>query len=219
MEFVWFNLFSTLESIGMFILLLTLFRFDIREYFIHTIFASFILSQMSFFLRTVYDFGNIVPLLYVLYMFLFIWLMFQIPVLYAAIMAIIGYITFFLLQGVFIFIVLIFDLFPLEEIAPFTLLAYIVQTISFGLSLFISWILGRIRFGFTFIPNKNLIIQTKSENTILLVTSLISIIILLINYNWSLNSAGHLIFTVILFLVLFLSILYVAVHREMKSTK
>jgi hypothetical protein len=214
MDFIWFNFFSTIEVVGMFCLMLALFRFRIKEYIFHMIFASFLLSQTSYYMREHFELANYVPIVFVIFTFLFVWLMFRVQLFYAAVMAVTGYIALIILQGAIIFIGISLNLFQLDDIGP-TWLGYILQLITFLTSLFISWLLIRKRIGFTFVPfSETLQVKFRGENIFFLIIVLIGIIVAGIYLYWGLKSFYSFLFVILLLVCYFSSLVYLAIRRE-----
>lgn len=217
MDFIWFNLFSTIEVVGMFVLMLALFRFKIREYITHIVFASFLLSQTSYYMREHFDLASYVPLMYVVFTFLFVWLMFRVQLFYAAVMAVTGYIGLIIIQGVIIFIGISLNLFQLDDIGP-TWLGYVLQLITFLTSLFISWLLMRKRIGFTFVPfSESVSVKLKGENTLILLVILLTFLFTSVNLYLSFLGMISFMIVVVLFIFFFSSLIYLAIRREKRD--
>lgn len=214
MDFIWFNLFSTIESIGMFILMLALFRFRIREYISHIVFASFLLSQLSYYMRVDFGLGSYVPVAFVIFTFLFVWLMFRVQLFYAAVMAVIGYITFFLLQGIIIFMGISLKLFTLDEIAP-TWLGYVLQLTTFAVAILISLLLLKKRLGFTFVPfSESAYFKLRGENILFLFLVLLGVIVVGVYLYWGLQSFYSFMMVIAMLIFYLSSLMYLAIRRE-----
>lgn len=218
MDFIWFNLFSTVESVGMFVLMLAMFRFKLKEYIYHIVYASILLSLGSYFMRVHFELPEYFTLLYIILSFLFVWLMFRVQVFYAAVMAVTGLITSLILQGLIIFVSINLKLYTMADIAPFTMLAYINQLIVFVISLLISWLLIRKRLGFTFVPfSESIRIKATRDNIIYFVMVVFSVVASAAHLYWALQGFHSFLFVIFLQLVIFMCLIYVAIRREKRD--
>lgn len=214
-DFILFNLFSTIEIIGMFCLILALFRFKIKEYVVQIVVASFLLSQISYYMRTILDVSHYVPLIFLVFAFIFMRVLFRVQVYYAASMIVIGYIAFTLLQAIIIFASISLNLFKLDDVVAFSWLSYYQLLISCLISLIISWVLLKKRIGFTFVPYSETVrVKISGENTVFFVIVLLSVAIAGINLYFSLQSIYSLILIIVLLTFSFGSLIYLSIRRE-----
>lgn len=218
MEFVWFNLFSTLETIGTFSFMLALFRFKIKEYIFHIIFVSFLLSQTSFLVRSVFELDMYVPIVYLFFTFLFVWLMFQVQIFHAAIMTIIGQIVSILVQSLTLVTCIQFGIFTWDDVGAFSVLSYTMQTITFLQMAILSLFLYKKRLGFTFIPNTETFkVNMKNKNIWSLLLLLLSVLFVCLNLFWVWKNLSNLFISSVLFLLLFLIWIYVGIRKEIQA--
>lgn len=212
MDFIIFNLVSIFENIVVFCLMFALFRFKVKEYFIHIVFASFLMTQFSYYMRTVYDLGSLVPLFSLIMLFLMMWVMFRVPFHYAGIMSLVAFTAYSSIQAIFV----LFQLYvgTLEAVEPFTKLAYLNQIASAIIALGISATLQRQRIGFTFVPFDVNVRLSRKKNISFLTILAILIILTGMNYYWFFLKVDHIYLTSTLFFVSLCILLYVSLRKE-----
>lgn len=218
MDFIWFNLFSMFESIGMLIFMLVIFRFKIKQYYVHVVFASFLLSQLSYYMRAVFDLANYNPFAYLLLTFVIVWLLFRVQIFYASVMAIVGYLFYHLLLSAFVFIGNLLGLYTLDDIAPFTLLGYVIQTLTTTLVLILCYFLVRYRIGFTFVPyDEYSHVKINRENLIFISIIIIGAIIAAIFVHMALQNLYSFIAVFLLGLITLVFLFLMSLRMEHKD--
>lgn len=213
MDFILFNLISMFENVAAFCLMFALFRFKVKEYFIHILFAAFLMSQLSYYMRTVFDFGNIVPFMSMVMMFLMMWLLFQVQIYYAGIMSLVTYIAFSSIQALLVLVQLSAGW--LEVIEPFSSAAYVNQLITALISLAASWILLRKRIGFTFVPfSESTPLRLRGENLWYIILIIFLSIFTGMNYYWFFIKIDHIYLVSVMFIVSLCVLLYLSLRKE-----
>ena len=163
-----FLFFSALEWLAMFILTFALFKFQLPGYWGRLLLSSLMLSLLSCLIFVEFNLILFAPLVQMPIVFLFIWQYFRVPVFYAWLMNVNGYVFYTLLQAIILFI---FELTG-AKIEPNDPSAYIVQSTTIVIVLFLAWRLIRTNWGFTFVPDTDRVkMMWNNLNRKLLVTS------------------------------------------------
>lgn len=167
---------SALEFYVNFILTLIIFRFSVRSYLNHTIFGSVLLSQLSFFLYNYSVTNSMAPVIQLIIIILFLWLMFRVQIFYACAMGIFGFLIYILIQSG---IVALMSLgFTLEQINTDYAITKIMQLLTIVVSLLVGFLLHRKRIGFSFIPdNDRQKINWVKQNILLLISIIATLVI------------------------------------------
>lgn len=171
--------FSMLENYAMFYLIFKLFKIDLFPK--EMIFASLIMSFISYVLRTVYELPQVDVVVQVLLMFSFIWLLFKIHVFYAAILTGMTYQAYMLIQGLYYFIMDNAGVFESE--IPYILgtSTFVLQTLSAATAIGIGYYVAMKRKGFDFVPDKpHGKITVKGWEKVLLILNIPSVVIVLL---------------------------------------
>lgn len=178
-----FLLFSTLEGVAVFALILSIFKVKMTPYLWHTIFVNLIMNMQSYMLREEFSLSYLVP---VVNMLLFIFLLatvVKIPIVWSGIMTVTGYFAYAVVQSVLLKVM--FGNLPVSELQDGSLKGYLLQVVSAAVGLLISLMLYRKGIGFS--PNFKKL-KFKEEYGIvitLIILSLISTsIVLYYNEVW-----------------------------------
>jgi hypothetical protein len=176
-------LFSTLEGLAIFSLILSIFKVRMTPYLWQAIFVNLIMSMQSYLLREEFSLAYLAP---VINMLLFIFLLatvVKIPIVWAGIMMVTGYFAYAVIQSVFLKV--LFGSLSVPELQNGSLKGYLLQSVSAMAGLFISFMLYRKGIGFATNFKK---LKFKTEYGIvitLIVLSLISTsIVLYYNEVW-----------------------------------
>jgi len=178
MKFAGFVFFSSLEPLAFFYFLLVLFRFNIKENLLKFTVLSIVLSLVSNSLQTE-SLQAISPLVQPGLCILFVVFFLRVHFMNAAIMVITGYVVNFMIQVVLLGIFNHFNV--LTEITPYTMNAYIVQTISAFLMFLFGLFIYLQKGGFSFIDTGSRLKRQKlfvKENKLFVIFLLISILII-----------------------------------------
>ncbi|MFK4339908.1 MULTISPECIES: hypothetical protein [unclassified Paenibacillus] len=180
---VGFLLFSTLEGVAVFTLILSIFKVKMTPYVWQAIFVNLFMNLQSYLLREEFSLTYLVP---VINMLLFIFLLatvVKIPIVWSGIMTVTGYFAYAVIQSVLLKVM--FGSLPVSELQGGSLKGYLLQTISAVAGLLITFILYRKGIGFAANFKK---LKFKAEYGIvitLIILSLISTsIVLYYNEVW-----------------------------------
>jgi len=160
---------STIEYFSTFTLMLTLFRFQVRDRLGYLLFVAFLMSQVSYFTRLVPEIGDLSSFIQLALFVVLFRVLFRIPVYYSVIMNAAAFILGFVVQGM---LVLAFGAagVSLDVIRDSMWAVLLMQLLSSALFLIMSLLLYRHEIGFNFIPkeNRDAVIVIKGTNAVLL---------------------------------------------------
>lgn len=204
------------EAIAVFALMLSMFRFSLKGYLIHTIIAGIVIAQTSYLLRFEFQYDSVTPIFILLWVIIFLWRIFRIHPFYSLLIAVSGYLSYMFIQTILILFLQIW--FTQEEIlGPFInvkLLQIGSSTLTLGLAY---WLLKR-RIGFSFVPDRmDDKVEMKGLNLVLLIISITGCFLvsgaayILLNVSYLLNALGA------ICMITILVILNLAFKKEMKS--
>jgi hypothetical protein len=149
-EFLLFMLFSFIESLALYYFMFRLFKID--WHLPSVAFASLIGSYTSYTLRVSMELPGVDIFVQNALLIAFTWLLFQVPVYYAVLMACISFIAY-----VFVQITLHYALMtlipPLQQLQSIGVSTYILQALTALVVFFIGWSIYRKRKGFSFVPH------------------------------------------------------------------
>lgn len=144
-----FLVFSTLEGVAVFALILSIFKVKMTPYLWQAIFVNLIMNMQSYMLREEFSLSYLVP---VVNMLLFIFLLatvVKIPIVWSGIMTVTGYFAYAVVQSVFLKVM--FGNLPVSELQDGSLKGYLLQVVSAAVGLLISLMLYRKGIGFSLI--------------------------------------------------------------------
>jgi len=211
-------IFSSLEYIGYFCLLLVLFRFNVKENVVKLLVFSVVLSFVSNTLFTE-SLRSISPLLHIA-LFIFI-VMFTLRVHFfsATLMVIPSYVIYFTVQWVLIALSLHFNLF--DSIVPYTKNAFILQTATATTLLLFAWVTYMLKGGFSFIDHRSKWkrdkIFTKSNLSFIIFMSISIITIFLVNFLFVVSNDPPYFSGSIILIIALLCLIYLAVRKDEKN--
>ncbi|AHM65561.1 MULTISPECIES: hypothetical protein [Paenibacillus] len=166
-----FLLFSTLEGVAVFALILSIFKVRMTPYLWQAIFVNLIMNLQSYLLREEFSLSYLVP---VINMLLFIFLLatvVKIPIVWSGIMTVTGYFAYAVIQSVLL--KAMFGNLPVAELQNGSLKGYLLQVVSAATGLLISFILYRKEIGFS--PNFKKL-KFKEEYGIVITLIILSLI-------------------------------------------
>ena len=206
-----FVLFSTFEFLSILLFMFVLFRLKIAHNKFHILFIAVLLSYISYNLH-VAQLSGISPLLQMLVYFLLIWLMFRIQIFYALVISAISYISFGMVQSIFLVSLHLLNIITFDQIVPGTMLGYFLQICTATIMLTITLILKKLNWGYDYVPHNEFApIKLKNENLHFLIIIVISVLFIGIVYYITLNEQyamgfNHLITLLILTVILLIII-------------
>ncbi|AZK47291.1 hypothetical protein [Paenibacillus lentus] len=205
MESVAFMAFSTIEGLGIFALMMTIFKINPLHYIWQALFVVLLMSLQSYLLRSELSLYYLVPITNIMLFIFLVATVVKEPLVGAAIITLIGYTAFSLLQTIIVKVV--FD--SIIEPQAILVYGYALQTssaIAIGL---VAWLLYRLGIGFTWSFEK---VRFKRED--LIVSSTIFVVLIFFTILLYRNE----IWSNILFFSITLSyFLYYAVRKEKKD--
>jgi hypothetical protein len=154
MNDIMFIVFSTIEALSIFTIMLAIFRFNILDYINKLFPISLLLSLLSYALWKEDVLTSYVPIISVLVLILFIFYILRTSLVGAAMVAIKGYVAYGVIQTAALAILQSFGLISLERVQASKPDLYILQTVTALILLLISLLLLRYRYGFSYSLNK-----------------------------------------------------------------
>jgi hypothetical protein len=218
MNFLFFNLVSTIENIAAIILLLSIFKYRVLDYFPQTILSGLILSLISHTMRFEFNDSNWVPFVSIITLFLFIWIAFRVALFYALIISVVGYVAYSLIQAILVFILHSLGYLSLETAQqPYALQAYIMQLITSIVAFSISYLLTRKNYGFNWVPYSSTAkFKLTRDNVILIIVTIISVIVVGLVFYLFLSGYLHVFAIFVLFFIVLALLFYLARKQEEK---
>jgi hypothetical protein len=218
MNFILFNTFSTLENIGIILIMLSLFKYRVLDYLPQILLTSSILSLISHTMRFELSNSNLVPFIVILTLFLFVWIAFRVSVFYALIITIVGFIASALLQLILLFIIELTELTTLNAIeTPYSIEGYSIQFMTSILAFLLSFLLRRKNYGFNWVPySKTAKFKLKGDNIILFLVTIVSVFTIGLLFYLYLSGYIHLLAIFVLFSVLMFLLFYLSGKKEEK---
>lgn len=169
-EAIVFLFFSALEWLAMIVLTFAMFKFQLPGYWGRILLTAFLLSLLSYLILRTLELDLYGPFIQMPFVFIYFWQFFRIPIFYAGLMVVNGYVTYALFQAA---ILVIFQVCGFEVI-PDEPLVQVVQSITACVALLVSWLLIRTNWGFTFVPDTDRVkIKWNKLNIRLLVMSIL----------------------------------------------
>lgn len=215
MNFTVYLLFSTLEGIALFCIMLTLYRYNFRYYFTPVLLASIIRSILSYLLRVEWNLKYIDPIVTLVVITCSIVWMLEINVFWAIIVSLSGFMSFVAIQ---VSILLLFDVFnwtitdTLHTVYDLGLM--LLSSLTCGFIFVLSGILYRRGWGFAFSFHKLNKAKDIMTLSVLISCSLLALVIAILSLIQGFNKA-------LLFAVLFFSslssLLYYALLKERRN--
>jgi len=204
---------NAFESIAGFVLILSIFMFPIRTYLIPTVFAAIVMAQTSFLTREVLQLDSITPLLMLGWIIAVIWMLFRVHIFYALLMGVTGYVSYGVLQFLFIFLFQFFI-----DIDTLTTEFYhlkLIQLITSTASIAIAYLLSGKRIGFSFVPDrKSERVSYHGVNRVLLYVIVgASLVIGTVSY-FAHNGKFSLFIYIFSFILVVLILFYLAIRKE-----
>ncbi|OUM93856.1 MAG: hypothetical protein A9Z00_02770 [Thermobacillus sp. ZCTH02-B1] len=144
-----FLFFSALEWLALIVFTFAIFKFQLPGYWGRLLLASFMLSLVSYMIFMELELVMYGPLIQIPIVILYFWQNFRIPVFYAGLMVVNGYVFYTLTQAA---ILIVFQALGIT-IIPNEAEAFGAQTLTAGIAFLIAWLLIRSNWGFTFVPD------------------------------------------------------------------
>lgn len=165
-----FLFFSAIEWLALIILTFAIFKFQLPGYWGRLLLSSFFLSLLSYMIFFELDLSLYGPLVQMPIVFLYFWQNFRIPIFYAALMVVNGYVLYTLIQAVILNLLHLFGI----VVTPGESVVYVIQAVTSCIVFALAWLLIRTNWGFTFVPDTDRAkIKWNKLNVRLLVMSVI----------------------------------------------
>jgi hypothetical protein len=217
-NFLLFNFFSTLENIGIIVLLLSIFKYRVFDYTPQILLTSLIMSMISHTMRFEFNHSNFVPLMIIFSLFLFIWIAFRVSFYYALIITVVGFIASSLLQAILLYSLQFIGVLSLKTVEiPYSLEGYMLQATTVLVSFFISFVLRRKNIGFNWVPySRTAKFTLKGDNIILFIVTITSVFAIGLLFYLYLSGDLKIVAISILFLILLTLLFYLSGKQEEK---
>jgi sensor histidine kinase YesM len=176
MEFVWYLFFSTLETFAALILMIQLFRYQVKEHFPSIVVTSVLFAVLSYALRVELDFNDYFPVITLLTFAIFAFYILKIPLFWSVVASLITNTASFVIQAV------LFLSFHVEETHETELIGSMTHLLQFlfaAICLIVSNILYSKGIGFAFNFDK---FRSKIDNLTMLLILIVSSAALLITF-------------------------------------
>jgi hypothetical protein len=174
MNVVIFLMVSMWEWFALILLTFAMYRFDINQSIGQIVFAAFLLSLFSYMLFNVFELTLFATLIQPVVVFLFFWLMFKIPVFYAGLVVINGYLAYCLVTSLLYYFIELFGI----VFTPSTPGSYIIQSFTGLLVLLLTRVILKFRLGFSFAQYGHAMKQMNGINLKLLILTIVGYIAL-----------------------------------------
>lgn len=219
-EFLLFTLQSSVEYTAMLIFVFCLFRINFSYYKYHVAFVCLSLSYISYTMR-VDGLSTITPLVQLTVLVLFLWLLFQIQIFYAAILAVTGYFSYAVIQTIIVFVLHLTNIIEMSDLEPLKFANTLVALSSGLVTLLLSMLIKRKNWGFAFVPHNpdQKINLLKRENITFLIIVISSIIMTSLAYYFSLvvKSSFSILIALLVLIFLVTLLLYFAMRKDRKD--
>lgn len=169
-----FLLISMWEWFALMMLAFALYRFEIRYYLGQLIFASFLLALFSYMIFNVFDLKVFASLIQPIVVFLFFGLLFKIPIFYAGLVVVNGYLAYCLVTSIILYFVKQFGLISI----PSTPTSYATQSVAGLIVLLLARVAVKYRLGFSFVQHGHEIKNMSGVNLKLLILTIVGYIAL-----------------------------------------
>lgn len=178
MELWRFLVFSSLEYVGMIVLMFAVFRFSFRGFIPHTVFICLFLSFISHYFREI-GLSMYAILVQEILFIVCIYLLYRVHWFYSIIMGTFGFQTYVTLQTLLFLIASNLGLLTVEEVAYSNVKGIVNLLIYFGIVVIISYLFHHKGWGFTFIPTGNFArLKMNGLNISFLLLSITGVVIL-----------------------------------------
>ncbi|MGO4375437.1 hypothetical protein AB4Z21_32740 [Paenibacillus sp. MCAF20] len=171
-DHIGFILFSMIEGLGIYAMMLSIFRFNPWRYFNNFMLVLPIMVLQSLFLREIPELVYLVPVISILLFVFFLRAVLKIPIVWSTMITLGGYVGYGLIQWAIIEI----GFGSVEAAQSGDVNGYIVQTATAAVQLVITYLLLKYRIGFTFSMDDYDKLRLKYERVIVIILIVISIV-------------------------------------------
>lgn len=203
MDFVWFTLFSTIEGIAIYFLMLSIFRLNPGKHFSYFIPIVFVMVVQSFVLREELSFAYVSPIISALLFVFFLAVILKISLIWSFIITFVGYFAYGTLQ--YFILELLFS--SVNEMKSDQTYGYILQSVTAAIALTIAFVLSKYRIGFIADFEKLRFAYEKYIVVGMIIVSLIGLALVSINVSAAM----------IIVVICFAFFLYFSIRKEREN--
>ncbi|MNI27498.1 hypothetical protein D3C73_812360 [compost metagenome] len=221
MEYVSSVFLSSLEFLSIILLMFTIFNLSFKRFYLYTVFICLFLANVSHYLRNsgLEEQKLLSVSIQMILFVILVWLLYRINILWAIVVAIIGYASYIVIQLCIFYILLMTGFMTAEELVPNTEKYYTLQFLSILAPLIISHFLKTVNWHLNFIPTKKYLkLKLKNENLILILVSIVTFLVSgILYYSISVGQTTIFFTTSVLQLLTISILLYYSVRKEINN--
>ncbi|MFC5652927.1 hypothetical protein ACFPYJ_28240 [Paenibacillus solisilvae] len=206
MDVALFIIFSVFEGLAAFTVMLTMFRYNIREYLLQLSLFSIMMSVFSFSMRYELGLENYTPFLSLLLFVLIIFITLRISMLGAVIVVVPGYVLYAVLQTAILNVLQTLNLTTVIRVQENTSDLYFLQAVTAAAAFITCWFIFRRGFGFSWSLNR---FSFQGENILVLVLLILGIAFASV---YTLLKT-ELVFVSATFIIILVSLLYLFIRK------
>ena len=201
MHYIPFVLLSAPEYIAVLLLTFSIFRIRISGFYPHIILIAIMLGNVSYATRSDPTLSSWSPAIQTILFVVFVWLLFRIPIFYAAIMTTAGYAIYTIIQLLFLVIYQQFGWITFNDVNSSDLKGYILPLSSVIVTFILIAMMKKKNFSMDWIPNSHRVrIALNRENAFFLIMTIATFIISTLLLYW--RSGEITVFYVIIAIIL-----------------
>lgn len=215
MELWRFLVFSSLEYVGMIVLMFAVFRFSFRGFIPHTVFICLFLSFISHYFRE-HGLVNFSTLVQVVLFVVCIYLLYRLHWYYSIVMGVTGFQTYITVQAFVGLVLSRTGLVSLEEMSYSNFDGLLLVAVQLIIMIVISYLFHTNGWGFTFIPAGSIAsVKFTRINVSILVLSLLSVLFVGASFYFYGNNQMHLfMFLSVIQLIILIGLIYYSLRKE-----
>ncbi|OKP88782.1 hypothetical protein A3842_05015 [Paenibacillus sp. P3E] len=197
-----YMVFSTIETISVYCLIMSLFRFRFQSYIWQALFMVLLINLQSYIMRNEFSLSYLVPLITILLFAVFFTVVVRIPLIWSVIVTVLGYVVYAFLQTGLAKLLFGSIAIAQKDISD----GYLLQFASGFIIILLSIWLYKIGWGFKFDFER---LRFKFEDVLMIM--LISIFLVFVSVVFYYND---LLVNILFFAAVMVFLLYYAVHKE-----
>jgi hypothetical protein len=203
-----------LEWFALILLTFAIYRFQIRDYTLQIVATTFLLSLLSYLIIVTLELRILATLVQPIVVFLFYWILFKVPIYYAGLCVVNGYLGYCVIQSIIFYVFSGFG----TSLLPATPLTFVAQTVT-AITVFLVVLLAtRSRLGFSFVEQSEVTkIRLQGTNLKLLMLTLAGYAVLS-SFNFIYYLDNYKIIMVLLMFSAFAIIQYWTFQKEYESS-
>lgn len=201
-EPVLYILFSALETFAVYCLIMTLFRYKIRDFFWEALVTGLLINLQSYVMRNEFSLAYLVPIITIFIFVVFFKIFVRIPLIWSLVATVLGYVIYALIQTGFAN--LLFG--SIAAIADSKFNGYLLQCSSGGVTILASLFLYKIGMGFKFNFEK---LRFRFEDIIMIAMIMFFLISVSIVFYYN-----DMFVNIVFFVCVMAFLLYYAIRKE-----